>query len=56
MFYVSMLASKPHGTPYTRTSFDVAPRIWERKNNAAPGVAKRQGARNSCGWQLAITA
>lgn len=45
MFYVYMLASKPYGTLYIGTTSDFVRRIWEHKNNVAPGFTKRYGVR-----------
>ena len=43
MFYVYMLASKPYGTLYIGTTSDLVRRIWEHRNNVAPGFTKRYG-------------
>ncbi len=43
MFYVYMLASKPYGTLYIGTTSDLVRRIWEHKNDVAPGFTKRYG-------------
>ena len=43
MFYVYILASKPHGTLYTGMTSDLLKRIWEHKNKAVPGFTRRYG-------------
>ena len=37
MFYVYMLASKPHGTLYIGSTSDLVRRVWEHKVKAVPG-------------------
>jgi putative endonuclease len=37
MFYVYMLASKPHGTLYCGSTSDLVRRAWEHKIKAVPG-------------------
>ena len=41
MFYVYLLASKPHGTLYIGTTSDLARRVWEHKKKLVPGFTKR---------------
>jgi putative endonuclease len=43
MYYVYLLASKPHGTLYIGVTSDLARRIWEHKENAVSGFTKRYG-------------
>jgi putative endonuclease len=43
MFFVYMLASKPHGTLYTGSSSDLVRRVWEHKLKAVPGFTARYG-------------
>ena len=43
MFYVYLLASKPHGTLYVGVTSGLAKRVWEHKNKAAPGFTARYG-------------
>ncbi|HML11290.1 MAG TPA: GIY-YIG nuclease family protein [Stellaceae bacterium] len=43
MFYIYMLASRPHGTLYVGMTSDLAKRIWEHKNKVVPGFARRYG-------------
>jgi len=43
MFYVYMIASKPYGTLYIGMTSDLTRRVWEHKNNVAPGFTKRYG-------------
>jgi len=43
MFYVYLLASRPHGTLYAGVTCDLAKRVWERKNKAVPGFTARYG-------------
>jgi putative endonuclease len=41
MFYVCLLASRPHGTLYAGVTSDLAKRVWEHKNKAVPGFTAR---------------
>ena len=43
MFYVYMLASRPHGTLYTGMTDNLLRRIWEHKCKAVPGFAAQYG-------------
>ena len=43
MFYVYLLADKPHGTLYVGTTSGLARRVWEHKNKVVPGFTKRYG-------------
>jgi len=43
MFYVYILASKPHGTLYTGMTSDLLKRIWEHKNKVVPGFTRQYG-------------
>jgi putative endonuclease len=46
MFYVYLLASKPHGTLYVGVTSDLARRVWEHKCKGLPGFAARYGVDN----------
>jgi predicted GIY-YIG superfamily endonuclease len=37
IFFVYLLASKPHGTLYAGVTTDLAKRVWEHKIKAVPG-------------------
>jgi hypothetical protein len=41
MFYVYLLASRPHGTLYAGVTSDLAKRVWKQMNKAVPGFAAR---------------
>jgi putative endonuclease len=41
MFYVYLLASKPHGTLYVGITSDLVKRVWEHKSKAVPGFTAR---------------
>ena len=41
MFFVYILASKPHGTLYVGSTPDLARRIWEHKIKAIPGFTAK---------------
>jgi putative endonuclease len=41
MYYIYLLASKPHGTLYIGTTSDLGRRVWEHKNKLVPGFTKR---------------
>ena len=43
MFYVYLLASKPHGTLYVGVTSDLAKRVFEHKTKAVPGFTARYG-------------
>src|ERR1700730_4097606 len=43
MFYVYLLASKPHGTLYIGNTSELARRVWEHKKELVPGFTKRYG-------------
>jgi putative endonuclease len=43
MFFVYLLASKPHGTLYTGSTSDLVRRVWEHKVKAAPGFTTKFG-------------
>jgi putative endonuclease len=43
MFFVYLLASKPHGTLYVGVSADLLKRVWEHKNKVVPGFTSRYG-------------
>ena len=43
--YVYILASKKDGVLYVGVTSDLAGRIWEHKNDAAPGFTKRYGVK-----------
>ncbi|HEX5454878.1 MAG TPA: GIY-YIG nuclease family protein [Stellaceae bacterium] len=41
MFYVYILASKPHGTLYVGSTSNLVRRVWEHKIKAVPGFTAR---------------
>ena len=41
MFYVYLLASKPHGTLYVGVTADLVRRVWEHKQKVVPGFTSR---------------
>ena len=41
LFFVYMLASKPHGTLYVGSTPDLVRRIWEHKTKAIPGFTAK---------------
>ena len=41
MFYVYLLASKPHGTLYVGVTSDLVKRVWEHKSKAVQGFTAR---------------
>ena len=41
MFYVYLLARRPHGTLYIGKTSDLARRIWEHKSKAVPGFTTK---------------
>ena len=43
MFYVYILASKPHGTLYTGLTSDLIRRVWEHKNKVVSGFTRDYG-------------
>ena len=43
MVFVYVLASKPHGTLYTRSTPDLLRRVWEHKIKAVPGFTAKYG-------------
>jgi putative endonuclease len=43
MFFVYLLASKPHGTLYVGFTSDLLKRVWEHKNKLVPGFTERYG-------------
>jgi putative endonuclease len=43
VFYVYLLASKPHGTLYLGVTADLVRRVWEHKSKAVPGFSARYG-------------
>jgi len=43
MFFVYLLASKPHGTLYVGSTSDLVRRVWEHKVKAVPGFAAQYG-------------
>ena len=43
MFYVYLLASKPHGTLYIGSTSDLVRRVWEYKTKAIPGFTAKYG-------------
>jgi putative endonuclease len=43
MFFVYLLASKPHGTLYVGVTADLLKRVWEHKNKVVSGFTSRYG-------------
>ena len=43
MFYVCMLASRPHGTLYIGMTDNLLRRVWEHKVKAVPGFTAQYG-------------
>ena len=43
MFFVYLLASKPHGTLYVGSTSDLVRRLWEHKIKAVPGFTAQYG-------------
>jgi putative endonuclease len=43
MFFVYLLASKPHGTLYVGMTDDLIRRIWEHKMKFVPGFTAKYG-------------
>ena len=43
MFYVYLLASKPHGTLYVGVTSDLVARMWQHKTKAFGGFTARHG-------------
>jgi putative endonuclease len=43
MFFVYLLASKPHGTLYAGMTDDLLRRVWEHKIKAVPGFSAKYG-------------
>lgn len=41
MFFVYLLASKPHGTLYAGSTSDLHRRVWEHRSKAVPGFTAR---------------
>jgi putative endonuclease len=41
MPFVYLLASKPYGTLYVGSTFELARRVWQHKTRAAPGFAAK---------------
>jgi putative endonuclease len=41
MFFVYLLASKPHGTLYVGGTSDLRRRVWEHRNKVVPGFTAR---------------
>jgi hypothetical protein len=53
MFFVYLLASKPHGTLYLGSTSDLVRRIWEHKVKAVPGFTAKYGV--DCWFGSSIT-
>ena len=43
MFFVYVLASKPHGTLYIGSTSDLVRRVWDHKVKAVPGFTAKCG-------------
>ncbi len=43
MFFVYLLAGKPHGTLYVGSTSDLVRRVWEHKTKAVPGFTAQYG-------------
>jgi putative endonuclease len=43
MFFVYLLASKPHGTLYVGSTSNLVRRVWEHKVKAVPGFSAKYG-------------
>lgn len=43
MFFVYLLASKPHGTLYAGSTSDLLRRVWEHRVKAVPGFSAKYG-------------
>ena len=43
MFFVYLLASKPHGTLYVGSTSDLVRRVWEHKEKVVPGFTAKYG-------------
>ena len=43
MFFVYVLASKPHGTLYIGSTSDLVRRVWDHKVKAVPGFTAKYG-------------
>jgi putative endonuclease len=41
MFFVYLLASRPHGTLYVGVTSNLAQRVWQHKSKAVPGFTSR---------------
>lgn len=46
MFFVYLLARKPHGTLYVGVTTRLARRVWEHKSKAFPGFTTKYGVDN----------
>ena len=49
MFFVYLLAGKPHGTLYVGSSSDLVRRVWEHKVKAVPAFTPRYDVDRWCG-------
>ena len=43
MFFVYVLASRPHGTLYIGSTSDLVRRVWDHKVKAVPGFTAKYG-------------
>ena len=43
MYYVYLLASRPHGTLYIGKTTDLMRRVWEHRNKVVPGFTAKYG-------------
>jgi putative endonuclease len=43
MYFVYLLASRPHGTLYIGWTTSLARRVWEHKNKVVPGFTTKYG-------------
>ncbi len=55
-FYVYILSSKKHGTPYTGVTSDLGKRIYEHKNDLTEGFTKKYQVHNLVWFQFHKTA
>ena len=49
---VYILASKPHGVLYVGVTSNLPQRIWQHKNDLAPGFTQRYGVHNLVWYEV----